>query len=47
MPYITGTAKLPRTRKTQVWEYHQIPAIYMPAKVKIADDESKYYAKTP
>ncbi len=47
VPYIPGTAKLPRTKKTSVWEYKQVPAIYMPAHVKIAEDHAKYYAKTP
>lgn len=36
--YIPGTAKLPRTRKTSIWEYKQIPAIYMPSHVKATED---------
>ena len=47
VPYIKGTAKLPRSRKTTIWEYKQIPAIYMPANVKVNEDHSKYFFKTP
>jgi len=47
VPYIPGTARLSKTKKTSVWEYHQMSPVYMPAKAKIADDESKYYFKTP
>ena len=47
VPYIPGQAKLSRTKQTTVWEYKQIPAIYMPAKVKVSQDQSKFYFKTP
>jgi ribosomal protein L28 len=47
VPYIKGQAKLPRSRKTSVWEYKQIPAIYMPAHAKVSEDHSKYFFKTP
>ena len=47
VPYIKGTATLPRSRKTTVWEYKQVPAMYMPAHVKIGEDHSKYFFKTP
>lgn len=47
IPYIPGTAKLKRTKKTQVWEYKQTPSIYIPPTVRINDDQAKYYAKTP
>lgn len=47
VPYIPGTARLPRTRKTSVWEYKQVPAIYMPTHVKVGEDHSKYFAKSP
>jgi large subunit ribosomal protein L28 len=47
VPYIKGTAKLPRSRKTSVWEYKQIPAMYMPANVRVSEDHSKYFFKTP
>lgn len=47
IPYIPGSARLPRTRKTTVFEYKQIPAIYMPAHVKIGEDHSKYFNKAP
>ena len=36
-----------RSRKTTIWEYKQIPAIYMPAHAKATEDQSKYYLKTP
>lgn len=45
--YIPGTAKMPKTRKTSVWEHRKIPAIYVPAHVKATEDQSKYYMKTP
>jgi large subunit ribosomal protein L28 len=47
IPYIKGSAELPRSRKTSVWEYKQVPAMMMPAHVKISEDQSKYYLKTP
>lgn len=47
VPYIKGSAKLPRTRKTSVWEYKQVPAMYMPTHVKVSEDHSKYFLKTP
>lgn len=47
VPYIPGTAKVRNNKKTSVWEYKQIPAVYMPAKAKINDDQSKFYIKTP
>lgn len=47
VPYIKGSAKLPRSRKTKVWEYKQIPAIVMPAHIKVSEDHSKYFLKTP
>lgn len=47
VPYIKGQAKLPRSRKTSVWEYKQIPSIYMPAHAKVSEDHSKYFFKTP
>ena len=47
IPYIPGTAKMPRSRKTKVWEHKRIPAIYMPAHAKATLDISKYYLKTP
>lgn len=47
IPYIKGTATVPRTRKTSIWEYKQVPAIFMPSHVKISEDHSKYFLKTP
>ena len=47
VPYIPGTAKLGRSRMTSIWEYKSIPTVYMPAKAKINNDESKYYLKAP
>jgi len=38
---------LPRSRKTTIWEYKQIPSIYMPVNVKVSEDHSKYFFKTP
>ena len=45
--YIPGTSRANKTRKTSIWEYKQVPAIYMPAHVRISEDHSKYYYKTP
>lgn len=47
VPYIPGTAKLTRSRQTTIWEYKQIPAVYMSAKIKVAQDDAKYYVKSP
>lgn len=47
VPYIPGQASMPRTRVTKHWEYKSVPAIYMPKNVRIAEDHSKYYIKTP
>lgn len=47
VPYIKGQASLPRSRKTSIWEYKQVPAIYMPVHVKATEDHSKYFLKTP
>lgn len=47
VPYIPGQASLPRTRVTKSWEYRNTPAIYMPTNVRMSEDQSKYYIKTP
>ena len=47
MGYIPGSAELPRTRKTKIWEYKQIPAIYTPVHVKQTVDMSEFYEKPP
>jgi len=47
LPIIPGHANLPRTRKTQHWEYNHIPAIYLPASANLHEDMSQYYLKTP
>jgi ribosomal protein L28 len=47
IPYIPGSATASRTRKTKGWEYRAMPSVYMPANVRIAEDHSKYYIKTP
>lgn len=47
VPYIPGTARLPKTKKTSIWEYKQVPAIYMPLHVRVTEDQTKYYLKTP
>lgn len=47
VPYIQGTATMQKTRKTSVWEYKQVPAIYMPAHVKVGEDHAKFYLKSP
>jgi hypothetical protein len=47
VPYIPGTATASRTRITKMWEYRAMPSVYMPANVRIAEDHSKYYIKTP
>jgi ribosomal protein L28 len=47
LEYIPGRATLPRTRKTKVWEYKQIPAVYTPAHVRQVVDFSEFYEKPP
>ena len=47
VPYIPGQASLPKTRITKSWEYRNVPSIYMSKNVRIAEDHSKYYIKTP
>ena len=47
VPYIPGTATASRNRITKMWEYRAMPTVYMPANVRIAEDHSKYYIKTP
>ncbi len=47
VPYIKGQADLTRNRKTSVWEYKQVPAMFMPAHIRASEDHSKYYLKTP
>ena len=47
IPYITGTATMPRTRTTSIWEYKQVPAVYVPAHARATEDLSKYYIKPP
>jgi len=45
--YILGTSHQGKTRKTSVWDYKQVPAVYMTAQTKISDDHTKYYLRTP
>ena len=47
MPYVPGTAITSRTKKTKVWEYKHIPAMYTPAHVKATTDLSAFYEKPP
>ena len=46
VPYIPGQADLKRTRKTQNWQYRNMPAVYMPTHVRMRD-HSEFYIKTP
>ena len=45
--YIKGTATAKRTRKTKVWQYRQIPAVYTPAHIRQTTDMSLFYEKPP
>ena len=45
--YIPGTSSQGRSRKTKIWDYKQIPAIYMPIHTRVTEDQSKYYVRTP
>lgn len=47
VPYIPGTAILPKTKKSQYWEYHKVPSIYVPLHVRVTQDLTKYYIKSP
>jgi hypothetical protein len=46
VPYIPGTASMPRTKTKKRWEFRHQPAVYMPAHVKL-QDHSQFYMKTP
>lgn len=46
VPYIPGTASLPKTRTKRNWEYKNLPAIYMPVNIQLKD-QTEYYIKTP
>jgi len=45
--YLPGQANVKRTRKTKVWDYKNVPAMYMTVQQKLEEDQSKYYIKTP
>lgn len=45
--YIQGTAKIRRVRRSKMWEYKQIPTVYIPAHVKANADMSEFYLKSP
>ena len=45
--YIRGTATPQKTRKTKVWQYRQIPAVYTPAHTRQTTDMTEFYEKTP
>ena len=47
IPYIVGTATVPKTRKSQYWEYHNVPSIYVPLNVRVTEDLTKHYIKDP
>ena len=47
VPYIPGMASRPKTRKTKSWMHRNVPAVYMPVHVRMREDHSKYYLKTP
>ena len=45
--FIKGTATAKRTRRTKVWQYRQIPAMYTPANIRQTTDMSLFYEKPP
>jgi len=45
--YVPGTAKQNRTRKTKLFEYKRIPAMYVPTHVRANVDMSEFYMKPP
>lgn len=47
LPYIPGSATQRKTRKTKVWQYKQIPAMYTPAHIRQKVDLSEFYEKIP
>ena len=47
MPYIPGQCHLPRTRSKTNWMFKNINPVWMPAHVKVSQDHSKYYIKSP
>ena len=47
VPYIVGTATVAKTRKSQYWEYHNVPSIHVPLNVRVTTDLTKHYIKSP
>ena len=47
MPYIPGQCYLPRTRSKTNWMYKNVNPIWMPAHVRVSQDHSKWYLKSP
>mmetsp|Transcript_38338 Transcript_38338/g.28231 ORF Transcript_38338/g.28231 Transcript_38338/m.28231 type:complete len:89 (-) Transcript_38338:528-794(-) len=45
--YVLGTAHQGKTKKTKVWEHRGLSPIYVPKNVRISDDMTKYYQRTP
>ena len=45
--YIPGTSSGARSRKTKIWEYKQLPTMYVPSHVKATVDQSLFYEKAP
>lgn len=47
VPYVPGQASLPRTTRKHTWEYRHMPAVYMPTHVRMSQDTTEFYLKTP
>ena len=45
--YIPGTSTGKRSRRTKIWEYKQLPTVYVPSHVKATVDSSLFYEKAP
>ena len=45
--YIPGSSKGKRTRKTKLFKYRQMPAMYTPASIRATTDFSAFYEKSP
>ena len=45
--YIPGTAKLPRNRRTKIWEHRNMPTMYTPANLRAVTYFSEFYEKPP
>ena len=47
MPYIPRSYDARNNKRTKKWQHKEIPSIYMPHHMRMKDDITEYYMKTP